>query len=110
MSGRKKPKRAAPARKGRRGLTELMQEALRARCDPDTFMYLFGVYEAAASRKMPSKPGAFRPPDEPGKWLVLSDIPINRGMLAVVGELRSIGISETLMQAYMMRIMDFAEV
>lgn len=59
---------------------------------------------------MPVKGAPFRAPDEAGEWLVLRDIPVNRGMLAVVGELRSLKIdSPLLLQAYALRIMDFAK-
>jgi hypothetical protein len=111
MAGKRKPTKRVPKKRGHGvGLKEIMTRALASRCDPEVYLYLTNVYSAAASRKMPSKAGAFRPPDEPGRWLVLSDIPINRGMLAVVGELRSMNIKDELMHAYMMRVMDFSQV
>lgn len=78
--------------------------------DPEKFVFASNVYSSAAQRTMPVDARPFRKPDEPGEWLVLSDIPINRGMMAAIGELRSIGIDGDELHAYLFRLMHFGEI
>ena len=105
----KKQRSKRPAFEG-----SLREESERARLqpiDPETYMFLTNVYQAAASRTMPvAKPGLFRVPDGPEGGYVLTDIPINRGMMAVVGELSSMGIGGDLRRAYMFRVLDFGQI
>lgn len=85
-------------------------EGMAAPVDPKTFLFMTNVYMAAAGMTMPVENPAskakFTGPD--GTVFALSDIPINRGMLAVVAELRKIGVEVT--SGYCARVMFLDEV
>lgn len=74
---------------------------LQAPADPDRFLAMTQVYQRAASVPLPKPLG-------PG--LHLNDMPINRGMLAVVGAMRQHGDSEQALRATMMRMMHMDEI
>lgn len=74
---------------------------LQAPADPDRFLAMTQVYQRAARVPLPK-------PSGPG--LYLSDMPINRGMLAVVGAMRKHGDSEQALRATTMRMMHMDEI
>src|SRR5262245_22483445 len=78
--------------------------------DPETFVFMSNVYQAAASMTMPTENPESKASfaDGKGNSLVLKDIPINRGMLAVTAELRKMKIEPA--QAYMARLMHMYEI
>lgn len=74
----------------------------------ETFQFAMGLYEQGA-RGMPGYhlkggPG----PDDPPGGLYLTNIPINRGMMAVVREMQH--LSETMRQGLLWRLMHFGQV
>lgn len=79
--------------------------------DPDLFLWCQGIYHAAASLSMPVENPAAKPLFSDGdKTYAFSDIPINRGMLAVMKELRERGLSEEQKMALSWRIMHFGDI
>ncbi len=79
--------------------------------DPQLFLWCSNVYSAAAHLAMPVE----NPENQPileleGKVYSFSDMPINRGMLAVMKELRDRGVSEDDRMAFAARLMHFGEV
>jgi hypothetical protein len=77
--------------------------------DEELFLYCQHVYAAAAHLSMPVENPAYRPLiEDKGKTYALADIPINRGMLAVLKELR--GRDEMTRQAIMLRLMHVGEI
>jgi len=88
-----------------------VNEHIRATvCEPldvETFMYMLHVFDAAASRKMPSTLGAYTTPRREGYYL--TDTPINRGIMAVTAELKSIGAPAIQRTTYLWRILDVSE-
>lgn len=79
--------------------------------DPDLFLWCQGIYHAAASLSMPVENPAAKPLFSDGdKTYAFSDIPINRGMLAVMKELRERGLSEEQKMAISWRIMHFGDI
>lgn len=74
----------------------------------DTFNFALKLYEQAARGTMPGYhlKGGPGPDDEPGGWY-LTNIPINRGMMAVVRETRH--LTEDVRQSLLMRLMHFGE-
>lgn len=83
---------------------------MMAPVDPKTFVFASNVYQAAARMTMPvENPGA-KPlvQDEKGRTYSLSDIPMNRGMLAVVGQLREMKVDNPA--AYTARLMHMGEI
>ena len=78
--------------------------------DPDTFLFMSNIYQAAARLTMPTDNPAARPifQDKAGKTYSFADIPMNRGMLAVTKQLRELSIEPT--QPYLARLMHLGEV
>ncbi len=74
----------------------------------DTFNFALTLYEQAARGTMPGYhlKGGPGPDDEPG-GIYLTNIPINRGMMAVVRETRH--LTEEVRQSLLMRLMHFGE-
>lgn len=74
----------------------------------DTFEFALTLYEQAARGTMPGYhlQGGPGPDDEPG-GIYLTNIPINRGMMAVVRENRH--LSDAVRQSLLMRLMHFGE-
>jgi len=78
----------------KKSLTELAKSSADL-VDPDLFLWCQGIYYAAASLSMPVENPAAKPLFADGdKTYAFSDIPINRGMLAVMKELRERELSE----------------
>lgn len=69
--------------------------------DPDRFLAMTQVYQRAARVPLPK-------PSGPGYYL--RDMPMNRGMLAVVGAMRKHGDSEQALRATTMRMMHMDEI
>lgn len=72
--------------------------AMKKSVDPDIFLQMTQVFQAAARKPLP------RPKVSTPGWY-LSDIPINRGMLAVCGALKTAKVSEGDVPAFMNRIL-----
>lgn len=87
----------------------LLAERMDLAVPVDTFNFALTLYEQAASGTMPGYhlQGGPGPDDEPG-GLYLKNIPINRGMMAVVRETRH--LTEEVRQSLLMRLMHFGEV
>lgn len=73
--------------------------------DPNVFLEMIDVWQSAAEKPLRVPDWKPAPGDEPG--LVLSDIPINRSGLAVVGALRKRGVPTS--QGYLVRLMHLHE-
>lgn len=79
--------------------------------DPDLFLWCSNVYSAAAHMTMPVENPATRPAFElDGSVYSFSDLPINRGMLAVMRELKDRAVSEEDRMAFATRLMHFGAV
>ncbi len=76
--------------------------------DPELFLWCYGIYHAAAGLSMPMESPASRPiiQDE-DKTYSFSDIPVNRGMLAITQELNEIDTSENVKMSLLTRMMHF---
>lgn len=72
--------------------------------NPEHFLYLSQIFSLASHGDIPSPLSDPLPPDSESCYR-LSDIPINRGMFAVVGEARSLGIEEYQLRSVMHRLM-----
>jgi hypothetical protein len=93
-----------------KSLTELAKSCAEP-VDPDLFLWCQGICHAAASLSMPVENPAAKPLFSDGdKAYAFSDIPINRGMLAVMKELRERGLSEEQRMAISWRIMHFGDI
>lgn len=108
------PSKRTPLRKAARKMPASLAEAARQSMepvDPELFLWCQGVYYAAASLSMPvQNPEYTRVPlDEKGGF-VLKDMPMNRGMLAVLKELRERNAPENVKMAMMARLMHFGEI
>jgi hypothetical protein len=83
----------------------------KVRIDPEIFVFCSNVYHHAARLNMPVENPAAKPLFvDAGKEYALADIPLNRGMLAVVKELREQGYSDDVKHAVTMRLMHFGEI
>lgn len=79
--------------------------------DPELYLWCQGIYAAAAQMSMPVENPAARPVFEnAGKTYSFSDIPMNRGMLAVMKELRERNMTQEQSMAMTSRLMHFGEV
>jgi hypothetical protein len=79
--------------------------------DPDLFVWCCNVYQAAANLSMPvDNPESLAKFSAGERGYVLSDIPLNRGMLAVMKELddRAIGDDERMAMSW--RIMHYGQI
>ncbi|SFM64063.1 hypothetical protein [Rugamonas rubra] len=74
---------------------------LQAQADPDRFLAMMQVYQTAARVPLPPRAG-------PG--LHLTDIPLNRGMLAVVGAMRKHRDAPAALRATLSRLMHVDEI
>lgn len=93
-----------------KSLTELAKSAAEP-VDPDLFLWCQGIYQAAASLTMPVESPAAKPMFvHKGQSYSFSDIPINRGMLAVIKELRERGLSDDQRMAMSWRLMHFGDI
>jgi len=81
----------------------MVERQLTLVVDPATFKFALSLFQEAASGRMSGS--HINKPLEPG--LHLTNIPMNRGMLAIVRETRHLGEDER--QALMLRVMHFAE-
>jgi len=94
----------------KKSLTELAKSSADL-VDPDLFLWCQGIYYAAASLSMPVENPAAKPLFADGdKTYAFSDIPINRGMLAVMKELRERELSEEQRMAISWRLMHFGDI
>ena len=84
-------------------LEEMVRRQLTVPVDTDTFKYAVALYQEAASARLQ---GAHIPPAS-GHGLHLTNVPLNRGMLAIVRETQH--LSDDQRQALMMRVMHFGE-
>ncbi len=85
--------------------------AATAPVDPELFLWCSGIYQAAAGLSMPVENPGSRPLfTHNDKTYSLSDMPINRGMLAVMKELRERGVSQDEKMAITFRLMHFGEI
>ena len=105
MSRRKK-QRAARLPHGalRDPLPPFVKTSLSERLDVDTFVYLFEIFTTAASGKMPMYVSTKPVLHFGGAAIRLTDNPLNRGMVAALRELNSMGVSERTRLAYVWRI------
>jgi hypothetical protein len=78
---------------------------LTAPVEPVLFMEMSAVYQDAAQVPFPTPT---RTPK--GPHLQLTDIPVNRGMLAVVAALREKGEPDAIVQSVMSRLMNFGDI
>jgi hypothetical protein len=79
--------------------------------DPELFLWCQGTYHAAASLAMPVENPAAKPMFTDGdKTYSFADIPLNRGMLAVMKELRERGLTEEQKMAMSWRLMHFGDI
>jgi len=93
-----------------KSLSELAKSCVEP-VDPELFLWCQGIYHAAASLSMSVENPAAKPLFSDGdKTYAFSDIPINRGMLAVMKELRELGLSEEQKMAISWRIMHFGDI
>lgn len=74
---------------------------LQAQADPDRFLAMTQVFQQAARVPLPQ-------PSGPGYYL--TDMPLNRGMLAVVGAMRKAGDSDREVCATLARLMHIGEI
>ena len=88
---------------GSESLTERVHRQMTIPCDPETLAFAVGIYQAAIAGRMPS---AHIPPRK-GPGLHLTDVPMNRGMMAILKETRH--LSEDDRQVLMFRVMHFGE-
>lgn len=98
----KKSKRAKPKGKS---LEKTMKDAIQQPVPTDVFQFCVELFQAAARRTYPEATIPRPDPDKPGYYL--TDIPINRGMLAVVKETRH--LAKDVQQSLLMRLMHFGE-
>lgn len=91
-----------------------LSELVKSSCDPvdpDLFVWCYGIYEAAASLSMPVENPAAKPLFADGdKTYSFKDIPMNRGMLAVMKELNDRGLSEEQKMAFGLRLMNSGDI
>ena len=93
-----------------KSLTQLAAASMEP-VDAEFFLWCSGIYSAAAHLSTPVENPASRPIFADGdKHYAFSDIPLNRGMLAVMNELRERGSSEDEKMAMCSRLMHFGEV
>ena len=110
MPAKRKPPHRKAAKKERAKPMFDVTEATQP-VDPELFLWCQNVYAAAAHLTMPVENPAARPlVEHQSAVYVLSDIPINRGMLAATKELRQRGVDDGIKQAVLCRLMHFGEI
>jgi len=78
--------------------------------DPELYVYCNQIYSAAVGMKMPTESPSKKPAfKDEGNTYVFSDIPVNRGMLAVSKELSEMDLAEAQRLSIMTRVMQFGE-
>jgi hypothetical protein len=90
-------------KKRKESLAEEVARQMNTSVDPETFKFALGLFQEAATGRMTGS--HINKPTEPGYHL--TNVPMNRGMLAVVRETRH--LSESERQALMLRVMHFGE-
>jgi hypothetical protein len=84
-------------------------DAIGEPVDPEKFIFAAHAYQAAASMSMPTENLQSKPLlILDGTPVSLTDVPLNRGMMAVIKELREAGVENV--QAYVWRLMHFTEI
>jgi len=84
-------------------LNEMVRRQLEIPADVETFKFAVGLFQEAATAKLHGS--HIPPPSSPG--FHLTNVPLNRGMLAIVRETQHLSDDER--QALMMRVMHFGE-
>lgn len=93
-----------------KSLTDLAKSSTEP-VDPELFLWCEGIYHAAASLAMPVENPAAKPLIADGdKTYAFADIPMNRGMLAVMKELRERGLTDEQKMAMSWRLMHFGDI
>lgn len=88
-----------------------MREYTNSPVDEDLFLFCSNLYSAAAQMTMPVENPAARPIIKSGgKTYSFSDIPMNRGMLAVMSELNEQNTTQVIKMSMSWRIMHFGDV
>lgn len=84
---------------------------MTAPVDPELFLWCSNIYSVAAHMSMPVENPASRPAFEyDDQVYAFADIPMNRGMLAVMKEMSERGCSVAEKQAMCGRLMHFGEI
>lgn len=85
-------------------------EGMAAPLDPDTFKMMIGIFQAAASMRMPTAnpEGSKIHLVDTGETLSFTDTGMNRGMLEVSKQCRELGVVNS--QAYTARLMQMYEI
>lgn len=78
--------------------------------DPDQFLWCANIYQAAARMTMPVENPATKKIQIGEKTMSFTDIPINRGMMAVMKELGERNASQEDRMAIAWRLMHFGEI
>jgi hypothetical protein len=92
-------------------LPSVMLERVNVPVDEELFIFCTNVYMAAASLTMPvENPETKKVHIEDVGTVAFSDIPMNRGMLAVTNELNEQGVDEVTRFSLCWRIMHFGDV
>ena len=90
---------------------QMFQEFMATDVDAQLFVFCAELYQAAASLAMPVENPENRPLVVDGdKVYALSDRPMNRGMLAVMKELREQGYPEDMRYAITSRLLHMGEI
>jgi hypothetical protein len=88
-----------------------MSEYIDTPVDEDLFLFCSNLYSAAAQMRMPVENPTAKPIFESdGNVYAFSDMPINRGMLAVMDELNEQNVPQEIKMSMTWRIMQFGEV
>lgn len=88
-----------------------MEEWVNLPVDEDLYLFCSNLYSAAAHMSMPvENPASKQLGIEGLATFAFSDIPVNRGMLAVTKELRDQGIAEPTRFSMCWRVMHFGDV
>lgn len=77
--------------------------------DPEKFLFVLNIYHAAARMTMPVENPQLLKFQVEDKVYSMTDIPMNRGMMAATKELVSQGVSQEERMAYLFRLMHFGE-
>jgi hypothetical protein len=88
-----------------------IREDIERTVDEDLFLYCSNIYSAAANMTMPVENPSARPIINDGdKTYAFSDIPVNRGMLAVNKELTEMNMGPEVKYPMTLRLMHFGDV
>ncbi|MBN3815589.1 hypothetical protein G3N57_02770 [Paraburkholderia sp. Se-20369] len=104
-------KRATEAKERAGGSLSRMAEWANLPVDEELYLYCSNVYSAAAHMSMPvENPESKRFQIDGFGTFAFSDIPVNRGMLAVTKELNERGVDHPMRFSMCWRIMHFGDV